>query len=135
MLRAIDLLFFSNSLQSFLFDGKFIYFQLYWSIKVLMFDIISGWLLLCSWFNATATAYWKHLSSLFLGFIVAFLFSNHLGEFVYDPPLFRLILWSLQYNESTLSKKIHFLSLILLTFFCIFVKKNQKGLCYHSYYT
>ena len=25
----------------------------------------------------------------FFGFIITFLFSNHLGEFIYDPPLFK----------------------------------------------
>ena len=56
------------------------------------------------WFNAAVTAYWKHLLSLFLEFIVAFLFFNHLGESIHDPPLFRLMLWNLWYNKSTLSE-------------------------------
>ena len=38
------------------------------------------------WFNATVEAYWIQLSS-FSGFIVAFLFFNHLGESMYDLPL------------------------------------------------
>ena len=46
-------------------------------------------------FIAAAIAYWRHLSSLFFGFIVAFLFFNHLGESIYDPSLCRLILLSI----------------------------------------
>ena len=42
------------------------------------------------WFIATTKAYWKQLS-LFSGFIVAFLFFKNLGEFMYDPPLFKPI--------------------------------------------
>ena len=41
------------------------------------------------WFNARVKAYWKQLSSLFSGFIVAFLFFNHSGESIYDLPLFK----------------------------------------------
>ena len=95
ILRGIDLSFDSNFSKSFFsFDGKFIPFQSYWSIKGLRLDILSGWFLTCLWFNAAIVAYWKQLSSLFLGYIVAFLFFNHFGESIYyDPVLFRLILW------------------------------------------
>ena len=41
------------------------------------------------WFNATVKAYWKQLSSLFFGFIVAFLFFNHSWESIYDATLFK----------------------------------------------
>ena len=54
-------------------DGKSISFQLCWSIQGLFFDILSGWVLICLWFNATVKAYWKQLSSLFFGFYVVFL--------------------------------------------------------------
>ena len=40
ILRAIVLLFSSDSIYSFLFDGKFISFLLYWSIKGLIFEIL-----------------------------------------------------------------------------------------------
>ena len=59
---------------------------------------------ICSTFNTAAIEYWKHLSSLFLGFFNAFLFLKHFGESVYDLPRFRLLLWRLQYNRSILSK-------------------------------
>ena len=42
ILRAIVLLFCSNFFQSFECDGKSISFQLYWSIKGLIFDILWG---------------------------------------------------------------------------------------------
>ena len=74
ILRAIDLLFSSNFSQSFLWHRKSFSFQLYWSIKGLIFDIFSEWVLICSWFNAAVKACQKHLSSLFFGFIVFFLF-------------------------------------------------------------
>ena len=61
MLRAIDSLFDSNIFQSLLVDGKSISFQLYWSIKGLILDTLWGSLLILSRFNATVTAYWKHL--------------------------------------------------------------------------
>ena len=54
-------LFNSNFFQSLLVDGKSISFQLYSSIKGLILDILSGWLLILSRFNAKVTAYWKHL--------------------------------------------------------------------------
>ena len=54
-------LFNSNFFQSLLVDGKSISFQLYSSIKGLILDILSGWLLSLSRFNAKVTAYWKHL--------------------------------------------------------------------------
>ena len=78
---------------SFECDGKSISFQLYWLIKGLIFDILSGWLLICLWFNAMIKAYWKQLSSLFFGFIVVFLFFSYSGESIYDPLLFKLIFW------------------------------------------
>ena len=64
------LLFDSNVFQSFLYDEKANSFQLYWLIKDLIFDILSGWFVMWLWFNATVKAYWKHLSSflLFSGF-------------------------------------------------------------------
>ena len=46
-MKAIDLLLNSNFFQSFSYDGKSISFQLYRSIKGLIFDILSGRLLIC----------------------------------------------------------------------------------------
>ena len=54
-------LFNSNFFQSLLVDGKSISFQLYSSIKGLILDILSGWLLILSRFNAKVTVYWKNL--------------------------------------------------------------------------
>ena len=80
ILRATSLLFSSNFFQSFIPGEKSIPFQLYLSIKALNFDILSGWFSVSWWFNATVIEYWKHLLSLFLGFIVALLFNIHSGS-------------------------------------------------------
>ena len=72
-LKAIDLLFDSNFLQSSTgFAGNSIPFHSYWSIKGLIFYILCGYFLMFWWFNATVIAYWKQLLPLFCGFIVAF---------------------------------------------------------------
>ena len=78
------------------------------------------------WFNATVKAYWKQLSSLFFGFIVAFLFFNHSGESIYDPLLFKPTFWRWYYNKSILSGTTRFLSLVLVNVFDNFVKEIQK---------
>ena len=57
ILRAIVLLFSSNFFQSFECDVKSISFQLYWSIKGLIFDIPWGLFSMNWWFNATVKAY------------------------------------------------------------------------------
>ena len=80
ILRAISLLFLSNFFQSFIPAGKFMSFQLYLSVWGLIFDILSGWLLISEWCNETVNEYWKHLLALFLGFIAAILFFIHLEE-------------------------------------------------------
>ena len=53
ILRAIVLLFCLNVFQSFIPAGNSIPSQLYWSIKGLIFDILSGWLSMLWWFNAS----------------------------------------------------------------------------------
>ena len=65
ILRAIVLLFYLNFFQSFKCDGNSIPFQLYWSIKGLIFDILWGSFLILSWFNATVIAYLKHSLPIF----------------------------------------------------------------------
>ena len=78
-------------------------YELYLLMKGLICNIISGWLLICLWFNATAIVYWKHFSSLLLRFIVCFLFFSHLKESIHDPPWFKLIFYD-TCNRSTLWK-------------------------------
>ena len=56
MFSAISL-FNSNFFQSLLVAGKSISFQLYWSIKGLILDILCGIFLILSRFNAKVTAY------------------------------------------------------------------------------
>ena len=80
ILRAIVLLFRSNFFQSFIPAGKSTPSQLYWLIKCLS-DILFGWFSMFWWFNATAVEYWKHLLSLFFGFIVAPLFRRFYVRF------------------------------------------------------
>ena len=50
------------------------YFQLYLFFNGLTFETLSGCNSISPYFNATLTAYWKHLPSLFFGLIVAFFF-------------------------------------------------------------
>ena len=79
--------------------------------------ILCGTFLISSWFNATVTAYWKHLLSslLLMGFIGFFI---QTGESIYDPPQFRFILWHLQYNKLTQSKiKSFYLSFMFINYF------------------
>ena len=71
-LRAIVRLLFSNFFQSSIFDEYFIPFHLHLFIKGSTFEAPSGCDSISSWFNATVTAYWKHLSSLFFRFLHTF---------------------------------------------------------------
>ena len=114
ILREVVLLFYSNFFQSFECDGKYISFQLYWSMKGLIFDIL--WRL---FFNVLMKAYWKQLSSLFFGFIVAFLFFNHLGQSIYDPPLFKSFFEGDNTINQYYQEQSRFLSLVLLFFLII----------------
>ena len=91
--QSISILFFSNSsLSSFWCALISMSFQLYWLIKGLIFDILSGLFPMFWWFNATVIGYWKRLSSLFCGFIVAILFLNHSKDSMYDFLLYKLVL-------------------------------------------
>ena len=126
ILKAIVGLFFSNVFQSSIFDGYFIPFPLWLFIKGLIFDILCRFLLISSWFNTTVAAYWKHLSSSFFGFIVAFFFFIQSGESIYDSPHLTFILWHLQYNSWTESKINHSPSLIFLNQFGILKEVIHK---------
>ena len=71
---AIVWLFFWNIFQSFTHDGQFIPFQLYLSIKGLIFDIIREIFPISLWFTTTVAAYRKHFwSYMFIGFAIGFL--------------------------------------------------------------
>ena len=86
ILRAITLLFCSNFFQSFDCNGNSIPFPLYWSKKKktrYFFWMITNPIF--SWFNTIASAYLKHSSSSFFGFIVALLCFIQSGESIYDP--------------------------------------------------
>ena len=78
----------------------------WWKIYSFQFIFIYKWFDLgysfsifpiSSWFEATVTAYWKHLSFLLIEFICAFLFFIQSGESIYDPLRFWFILRHLQY--------------------------------------
>ena len=63
-------------------------------------------ILICSWFSATVIAYWKQLSSIFFGFIFAFLHPIYLGESLYDPPWLMTILlhrWCIPETQSKIT--------------------------------
>ena len=100
--------------------------QLYLLIKGLIFVILCGSFFISSWFNVTATAYWKHLLSfLLMGFIVFICFlSNQENLYIihHDLDLFYDI-----YNTITRHnwRQTHYLSSIL-NYFDIYFLKNQK---------
>ena len=91
ILRAISLLFLSNYSQSFIPAVKFMPFQLYLSIKCLIFDILSGFQFLDDLMQQLLRIE-KTLSLVFLGFIVAFLQDIHSGDFMYELHLFNFML-------------------------------------------
>ena len=96
ILKGIVTLIFSNFFQSSSSDGNFIHSHLNFFIKGLISFILCGSFLISSWFNATVTAYWKHLLSYSLmGFIAPFLFFIQPGGFLFHPLRFRFILWLL----------------------------------------
>ena len=77
-------------------------------------------------FNATIKAYWKQLSSLFLGFIVATLFLA-IHENLYMVHLFpNLFFEGVNTINQYYQKQTRFLSLIFLNLFHNFVKEIQK---------
>ena len=73
-------LFFANVFQSSIFDRLFIPFHLSLFINRLTFETLSDCGLIALWCNAAVIAYWKHLSSLFFGFIAIFFFFIHSGN-------------------------------------------------------
>ena len=76
--RAIVTLFFSTFFWLSLSDGKSILSQLHAFIKALSFVIFCRCFSTFYWFNATVTAYWKHvLSSLLMRAIVFFFFLSN----------------------------------------------------------
>ena len=61
-------------------------FELYLSITGLIFEILSEFFQISLRINVSVATYYKHsLSSLLMGFIVAFLLFIHPGESIYDP--------------------------------------------------
>ena len=106
MLRAMSLLFLSNLFQSSFPAGNLISSQLYLLINGLSFVILSGLYLTSSWCNAAIIAYLKYSLSLrFLGLIVAYLSDIHLGEGIYELPLFKSMSWNCIVNRSTQSNE------------------------------
>ena len=91
--RATDLLLFFNLSPFFCVWKKNLFFHSYWFIKGRIFNILSLQIFfICLWFTATFIAYWKQLSSIFLGFVVAFSLLVYLQEFMYDLPQLKFIL-------------------------------------------
>ena len=126
VLRAIDLLFDSNFFQSFLFGGKFIYFQLYWSIKGYIFVILSGLL----WFFDNLMQQLKHIESTyhhyFLDLLLSFDFLT-IRENLYMIQFYLSLVYEVHKAINQLyQKQNHFLSLTLLILLDIFVKEIQK---------
>ena len=131
ILRTIVLLFFSKFFHFFLpfeCDVKSFSFQLYWSMKGLICEILWGLFTIFWWYNATVKAYWKQLSSLFCGFIDGFYFPS-IQENLYMIHSFSNLLFEgvntiIQYYQ----EQTRFFSLALLNFFDNFVKETKKVL-------
>ena len=126
ILRAIDLLFNSKFLQYFCcFGGKSISFELYWSIKGLISDILWGSFLL---FFYNLMQRLKHIENnyyhYFLDLLLLFYFLSIQGNL----HMIHLFFLGLFYEVDNIinqhyQKQIRFLSLILLAFLDIFVKE------------
>ena len=91
------------------------------------FYILCGSLPICSWFSAVGIVYWKQLSSSFFGFIAAFLFLGHLGEFMYDWSPFVIVLWRTSYISKTqIETKVATLHWLFQTYFILLQKWIEK---------
>ena len=89
-----------------------------------MFDILSGWFSMFWWFNATVIEYWKHLLSLFFGFIVALLFNTHSGDFMYDFPLLNLFYEKYKTIDQHFQIQNNFLFSMISLLFGNYLRKN-----------
>ena len=133
-LREIVSLFFSNVFQSSFSDGKFIPSHIYSFIKGSIFVILSACFLISLWFNATVTAYWKHLSFLLIGFIIYCLFvffwnQENLIMIHHNSNLFYVIYNTInEHNQG----QTHYL-LLILSYFDIYFWVNQKVLNFISF--
>ena len=81
-----------NTFPIFFMWWKVYFFPIILINESLIFDITWKFFSMFLWFKAIVKAYWKHLSSLFLGLLADCLFFNHLGESMYVPHRFRLII-------------------------------------------
>ena len=111
--------------QPFLCNRKFISFQLYWLIKGLVFDILCGSFTIFSWFNGTFIAYIENTyCHYFLDLLLLFYFLTIFKNLCMLHCDFMKFVG--QYINTI--KKAHYLSLILLHLFDIFVEENQNSL-------
>ena len=89
-----------------------------------IFQTLSGCDSISSQFNATVAAYWKHLSSVLFGFVVAFFFFIQCGESIYESPRIKFTLWHLQYINWTESK-MKSLPLVDVSKFSWYLERND----------
>ena len=74
--------------------------QLYFTIKGIIFDILSECFTTFSWFNMTVAAYSKHLPSFFLiRFCCWFFVFYPISKICILSTTIRIILWNLQQNK------------------------------------
>ena len=98
-------LFFWDFPQSFFSERYFIPSQLWWSINGLILKTISGYLQIASRFKKTVAAYWKYLSSLFLGLLLFFSsFFIQSAKSMYQLLRLKFTLWHLKCIKLTPSK-------------------------------
>ena len=94
--------------------------------SLIIFYILCGPFAIILWFNATVLAYWKHFLSLFLEFIVWFLFFSHLRESRHDPPQFTLFYDIYSAIDQYYQEQIRCRLFLLLNFFWYFYKRESK---------
>ena len=105
--------------------GKFIPFQLYLFIKglisviLLFFANMLFYSLISSWFNATVTSYWKHLSFLLITFVFfCFLYNQENLYMIHHDS--RFILWYYNTINENNRRQTHYFSSIFLNYFDIY---------------
>ena len=73
--------------------------QLYKSRNGVVIDAVLGWFLVSLWCYLRIKAHWnRYLSSIFIGFTVAFLYLSHLGGSIYNKPIGSFMLPHLIFN-------------------------------------
>ena len=121
-----------------LFHSNYIYFK-----KAIFFYILREFSSIFSWFNATVAAYWKHLLSSLIGFMVAFLFLYPIERIYIWSALFQIYFMTFALQQISIIKdkittsrwcfQTNLISIALWMHFTLFtsVFKTNKVNCYY----